>query len=517
MKRFALSAVGLLAAVLAAVQPAFAYVSVSPLFGDNMVVQRSKPVIVWGTADPGEKVTVTLAGQSAAADTNGQGGWQVQLPAIEAGGPFDLAIAGKNSLVFHNVLAGEVWICSGQSNMEWQTQNAVNGEAEVAAAKWPKIRLFTVAKTIASKPRTQLSGSWVECSSQTVGSFSAVGYFFGRDLHKSLDVPVGLINTSWGGTPAESWTQRPFLEEDPDLVPILDRWKDSIAKFPQDLNAYMQQVANWWASTEKADAEGAPITEDPPKFPNDPRHMPHRPSSLYNGMIAPLVPFAFQGAIWYQGESNAGRAYQYRRLFPAMIKSWRAAWGQGDFPFLFVQLANFTPTVPDPRESDWAELREAQTMTLSLPKTGMAVTIDIGEASDIHPRNKQDVGRRLELAAESVAYGRTLAFAGPMYDSMTVEGDKIRIKFSHTDGGLKAQGDAAVKGFAIAGEDKKFVWADATVDGETMLVSAAGVAKPVAVRYAWDHNPVCNLYNGAGLPACPFRTDDWPGKTINEK
>ncbi|KXK40471.1 MAG: hypothetical protein UZ16_OP3001000096 [Candidatus Hinthialibacteria bacterium OLB16] len=233
-------------------------------------------------------------------------------------------------------------------------------------------------------------------------------------------------------------------------------------------------------------------------------------------MISPLLPYAMRGAIWYQGESNAGRAYQYRKLFPAMINSWRKAWGQGDFPFLFVQLANFTPTFPEPRESAWAELREAQTMTLSLPNTGMAVIIDIGEAGDIHPRNKQDVGKRLGLQAEKIVYGREVAASGPMYESMQIEEGKIRIKFKHADNGLSAK-DGDLKGFAIAGEDHKFVWANAVIEGDSVVVSAEGVAKPAAVRYAWDDNPVCNLYNGAGLPACPFRTDDWPGKTINEK
>jgi sialate O-acetylesterase len=337
-----------------------------------------------------------------------------------------------------------------------------------------------------------------------------VGYFFGRELHRSLGVPIGLINTSWGGTPAESWTSLDTLTGNADLKPIVDRWNHALAEFPKANEQYQKEFADWKEAAEKAKAEGktAPPAPRPPLGPDH----PHRAAGLFNGMIVPLVPFAIRGAIWYQGESNAGRAYQYRTLLPAMIQDWREAWGQGEFPFLIVQLANFEARPPQPEGSDWAELREAQTMTLALPKTGMAVTIDIGEAKDIHPRNKQDVGRRLALAAQRIAYGNHLVYSGPVYDSMKIEGSKIRIRFQHVGGGLMAKGDAPL-GFTIAGEERNFVPAHATIDGDTVVVWSDQVSDPVAVRYGWADNPVCNLYNNAELPASPFRTDDWPGLT----
>lgn len=514
MKRM-LGFVWLLAALV--VLPAAAEVKVTPLFGDNMVVQREEPIAVWGTADAGEVVTVSIGTSQAAATADQQGKWSLSLPELKAGGPHELSIRGKsNSLTFKNVLVGEVWICSGQSNMEWPVKMSNDADKEIAEAKYPNIRLFTVKKTVAGKPQSNLEGSWSECSPESIPTFSAVGYFFGRELHKELDVPIGLINSSWGGTPAEAWTEVSFLEKDPMLVPILERWKKNIDGLIGLLNDYGGQLLSWRASSNLAEAAGNPIP-DPPKFPDDPRRSPHRASGLYNGMIAPLVPYSVRGAIWYQGESNAGRAYQYRTLFPAMIQSWRAAFKQEDLSFHFVQLANFTEVLPEPAESDWAELREAQTMTLALPKTGMAVIIDIGEAKDIHPRNKQDVGKRLALNALATDYGKKVPYSGPLYEKMEVKGAQAVLSFKHVDGGLVAKGEGGLKGFAIAGEDKQFVWADAKIEGNKVVVSSEKVEKPVAVRYAWANNPVCNLYNGAGLPASPFRTDDWPGKTYEAR
>ena len=392
-----------------------------------------------------------------------------------------------------------------------------NAAAEIQSAVYPKIRLFTAEHIIAGKPQFDVSGKWETCTPDTVEFFSAVGYYFGRDLHKARGVPVGLIHTSWGGTPAESWTSKPVLQADPDFKPILDRWQESFAGYPKKLDHwYKHTLAAWRKKADQVEAQGRPIPK-PPELPRDPRQHPHRPSGLYNAMIHPLIPFGIKGAIWYQGESNANRAYQYRTLFPAMIQNWRTDWGQGDFPFLFVQLANFKAREDEPGESDWAELREAQTMTLSLPNTGMAVTIDIGEANDIHPTNKQDVGSRLALAARAIAYGEQIVYSGPMYDSMTVEGETIRLRFKHVGGGLLAKGGGALKGFAVAGADRKFVWADAKIDGDTIVVSSGKVAQPVAVRYAWAINPECNLYNKQGLPASPFRTDDWPGRTVDAR
>ncbi len=516
MRSARLTTVALVAACLAC-GAAYADVKLPALIANNMVLQRGTEVAVWGTADPGEKVTVKLAAQEVTATANEGGNWKLNLAAMEAGGPFEMTIAGKNTLTLTNVMVGEVWVCSGQSNMAFTLTSARDAQQEIAAADYPQIRLFTTRRVVSDKPLSDTQGRWAPCSPQTAGSFSAVGYFFGRALHAALKVPVGLIDSSWGGTAAEAWTSMPTLTAEPELKPILDRWDKYVADFPQAMETYnTKTLANWTAACEKAKAEGKPLPNKP-NLPPGPAS-PNRPANLYNGMIAPLVSYAIKGAIWYQGESNAGRAYQYRKLFPTMIQDWRKAWGRGDFTFLFVQLANYMDQVPEPAESAWAELREAQTMTLSLPNTGMAVIIDIGEAKDIHPKNKQDVGWRLSVAALAVAYGqKDTVYFGPTYDSMAVEGDKVRLRFKHADGGLVAKGGGALTGFAVAGEDKKFKWAQAAIEGDTIVVSAADIAAPVAVRYAWANNPVCNLYNGAGLPASPFRTDDWPGTTINNK
>ncbi|MGD0091081.1 MAG: sialate O-acetylesterase, partial [Planctomycetota bacterium] len=360
-------------------------------------------------------------------------------------------------------------------------------------------------------PQSDCKGKWAECSPQNVGGFSGVLFFFGRELHKTLNVPLGLIHTSWGGTPAESWTTKATLESDPDYKKILDGFAAGVAGYPKAKENFATQLEKWQQDSEKAKAEGKPAPKKP-KAPDDPAHNPWMPSGLYNAMIAPLIPYGIQGAIWYQGESNAGRAYQYRKLFPAMILDWRKNWGQGDFPFIWVQLANFMPRNPQPGQSDWAELREAQQLTLSLPKTGTGLAIDIGEAGNIHPKNKQELGRRLALAALAIAYGKDLPYSGPVYDSMAVEGSSIRLKFKHVNGGLVCKGEK-LAGFSIAGEDKKFVWAEAKIDGETVVVSSPEVQKPAAVRYAWANNPEVSLYNKADLPASPFRTDDWDGIT----
>ena len=496
--------------------PAFAEVRLPSVLGDGMVLQRDMPAPIWGTASPGEKVSVAVAGQEVSTTAGDDGRWLVKLPPLKAGGPFEMTVAGRNTITRKDILVGEVWICSGQSNMVWWVRASANAEQEAAAANYPQIRLFTVKAVTASQPRPDTEGTWQPCSPKTVPDFSAVAYFFGRHLHKELGVPVGLINTAWGGTPAESWMSRAAMESDPEFRPILDRWSRQVADSAAAMRDYAQKVTQWVEDVQKADAAGRPLPAAP-QPPNDARSSPHRPSVLFNAMIHPLIPFAIRGAIWYQGESNAGRAYQYRKLFPAMIQDWRRAWGQGDFPFLYVQLANFMKAQDQPGVSAWAELREAQTMTLALPNTAMAVTIDVGDAADIHPKNKQDVGKRLALAALARAYGRDIPYSGPLYQSMKVEGDSVRLRFQHVDGGLVAQGGEPLRGFAIAGDDRNFVWADAKIDGNTIVVRSDKVARPVAVRYAWADNPVCNLFNKAGLPASPFRTDDWPGITVNER
>lgn len=488
-------------------------VKLPSVISENMVLQRGIKVAIWGTAEAGEEVTVTMGNQKATVKADADGKWKVQIGPLEAGGPFEMKIAGKNTIEFKNILVGEVWVCSGQSNMQMNVGGCINAKDEIAAADFPKIRLFTVPNVAMDTPQTDCPGKWAECSPKNVGGFSAVAFFFGRHLFKTMNVPIGLIHTSWGGTPAEAWTSKPTLEADPDYKPILDRHVQQVANYPKQKEGYPAQLDKWKEIAEKAKAEG----KTPPKKPEMPRDPTAKgngwmPSGLYNAMIAPLIPYGIAGGIWYQGESNAGRAYQYRKLFAAMIQDWRKNWGQGDFPFFWVQLANFTPKTPQPGNSDWAELREAQQLTLSLPKTGTGLAIDIGDAKDIHPKNKQDVGKRLALAALAVAYGKDIPYSGPVYDSMAVEGSAIRLKFKHVNGGLVCKGEKLI-GFAIAGEDKKFVWADVKIDGETVVVSSPEVSKPVAVRYGWANNPDVSLYNKADLPASPFRTDDWDGVT----
>ena len=503
--------------LLASAGAVFADVKLPAVIGDNMVLQRDKKVTIWGWAKPGEEVMagVSWNGMRWAVKADEEGKWMFKMNPPKAGGPYEMTISGKNVIKIKNIMVGEVWVCSGQSNMQMSVQNSTNAKEEILAANYPNIRLFSVTRKVATEPQSDCEGSWSLCSPETVGGFSAAGYFFGRELYKELDVPIGLIHTSWGGTPSEAWTRRGVLENVPDAIPILERFDDAIAKYPQAMQEYEQKREAWKKAVEKAKAEG---TNRPrgPRAPMGPEH-PHSPAGLYNAMIAPLIPYGINGAIWYQGESNAGRAYQYRKIFPAMISNWRNDWGQGDFSFLFVQLANFMDIKPEPVESAWAELREAQLMTLDLPNTGMAVIIDIGEAKDIHPKNKQDVGRRLAFWALVNNYGKNLVYSGPLFKRMNVEGNKVVLGFDHVGGGLIARGGGPLKGFAIAGADRKLVWADAKIEGDKVVVSSSEVSAPVAVRYAWADNPVCNLYNVEGLPASPFRTDSWPGVTIDNK
>ncbi len=496
---------------------ALADVKLPAVIGDNMVLQQGKKVSIWGWAEPNEELMVSVSWHSMqwGLRAGKEGKWQFEMNAPKAGGPYEMTLRGKNTITIKNILVGEVWTCSGQSNMQMSVRGSANAEQEIAGAKYPKIRLFSVQREVADEPKSDCVGSWTLCSPETVPNFSAVAYFFGRELHKELDVPVGLIHTSWGGTPAEAWTKHDMLETDGDFAPILKRYDEAMARYPQAKVDYEKKLEAWKEAAKKAKEAGEKEPRKP--RPPSPPLNSHTPAALYNAMIAPLIPYGIAGAIWYQGESNAGRAYQYRKLFPAMIKSWRNNWGQGDFAFVFVQLANFMAVKPDPNESAWAELREAQSMTLALPNTGMAVIIDIGEAKNIHPKNKQDVGRRLATWALGTTYGRKTVYSGPIYKSMKTERNKITLSFDHVGGGLVAKGEGPLKGFAVAGADKKFVWADAKIDGDTIIVGSAEVSEPAAVRYAWADNPVCNLYNAEGLPASPFRTDDWPGVTVDNK
>lgn len=456
-----------LAAVILVVtaSAARAEVKVHGLFSDQMVLQQGVKVPVWGTAADGEKVTVTF-GEQKVETTAEKGKWRVDLAPLKPGPAATLTIAGTNRIELKEVLVGEVWICSGQSNMEWPVRQTADPDKYIAESENPNIRLYTVPRERDAKPRSDVRGQWQPCNPKTTPNFSAVAYHFARHLQPKIKVPIGLISTNVGGTAAEEWTCKELLEADPILQPTL-RNKNS--------------------------------------------------TTLYNAMIHPLAPFAIRGAIWYQGESNAGRAEQYATLFPTMIKNWRTLWGQGDFPFLFVQLAPWKMIVSEPCDSDWAELREAQWQTTkSCPHTAMAVITDVGDEKDIHPKQKDPVGQRLALAAQSLAYGQTVVFNGPEYEKLAVDGNKAVVHFKHAAGGLKVKGDA-VTGFAICGDDKKFYNAQAKIDGSTVVVTCEQVAKPVAVRFGWADFPVVNLFNQEGLPATPFRTDTFPGKTVGRR
>lgn len=495
----------------------FAELRLPALISDGMVLQRNMEICIWGWAEPGELITVTGSWQNeeliATADMDGQ--WLLKMEPHEAGGPYKLTISNEESITINNIMFGEVWICSGQSNMKLSVIRAANAAREITEADYPDIRMFKVVNNVAEEPQTNCRGDWAVCSPETVPQFSAVGYYFARELHKELGVPIGMIHSSWGGTPAEAWTKEEVLEEIPECAPILQRYEEAVKNFPRSQKEYENKLQEWERSSGKAKSEETWLLLKP-QPPYGPGH-PHSPSGLYNGMISPLIRYRIKGVIWYQGENNTYRAYQYRKLFPAMIRNWRSDWEQGDFPFLFVQLPNYMAVNSEPVESYWAELREAQLKTLHLPNTGMAVTIDIGEIDDIHPKNKQDVGKRLALWALAKSYGKDLVYSGPVYKSMDIEGGRIILHFEHIGGGLTIPGNEKLKGFTIAGEDRRFVWADAEIDGDTVVVSNESIVNPVAVRYGWADNPQCNLYNKEGLPASPFRTDDWPGITNDRK
>lgn len=463
-------------AIMLALAATAAGAAVTPaaLFSDNAVLQRNATVPVWGSADDGEKVTVKFQDQELSTVAK-DGKWMVKLAPLKAGGPYTMTITGSNTIELSNILVGEVWVCSGQSNMQFKLSEASNAKEAIAAATDPKIRLFTVPRKTSWEPLDTVDASWVVCSPETVADFTAVGYFFGRDIRKALDVPVGLIHTSWGGTPAEAWTSAEGFKALPDYASY--------------------------------------IAERTAQKPTGPK----QPMVLFNAMVNPLLPYGIKGVIWYQGEANAGQAYKYRTLFPNMIKCWRDAWGEGDFPFLFVQLAPYKTPKPEPEETPWAELCEAQLLTSkSCPKTGMAVVTDYGSGS-VHSPHKEPVGARLALAARKIAYGQDIAYSGPIYKGMKVAGDSIILYFDHVDGGLIAKG-GDLTGFAMTGADRKFVWATATiVDANKVVVKNASVPNPVAVRYGWADRPVVNLFNAAGLPASVFRTDDFPMVTGPKK
>lgn len=489
------------------------------IFGSNMVLQQNSVIKIWGTADPGEKVSVKIGDNESSCTASINGRWNVDLSEMKAGGPFNLVVEGKNKITFSNVLIGEVWLCSGQSNMEYQLKKCNDAEEEIAKANYPLIRIFIVKHKVGDSPLSDIEGEWLLCSPSTIGEFSGVGFYFGKKILEEQNVPVGLVQSTWGGTPAEAWTAKEILESDKDFVPILTRWEKQMQNYPvalEDFNKNGKKLIEEW-KVDSANAVSKGMA--PPRKPAKPEGPGTRnqPSGLFNGMIYPLAPYTFKGVIWYQGESNASRAYQYRKLFPAMINNWRTLWGNNSLPFYYVQLPNLLRQ-PEPSKSGWAELREAQLKTLSLQNTGMAVTIDIGDSTNLHPANKKDVGLRLALIALDNVYGKDEYFySGPILKSFKIEQEKIIISFAHTANGLVAKDGKKLRGLKICGEDKVFFEAKAEVVGNEVVVWNESIKKPTAVRYAWADNPSCNLYNSAMLPASPFRTDDWPEVTFEKR
>jgi sialate O-acetylesterase len=546
------------------------------IFGDHMVLQQDMKIPVWGWADPGETITLSLGANKASATAGADGKWRAYFPAIPTHtDPLTLTVAGNNTLKFSDVLVGDVWVSSGQSNMEFPLKMAHNADAELPRANDSQLRLFLVPRRRALQPLDDILGStitndsyysggffgikddtrgvWMVCTPQTASFFSAVCYFFGKDLRADLKRPIGLIGSYWGGSPAECWISLPGLKAEPAVGHSINAYQNTLSAFPggdsdmetqyaaylearkkwdQDMSAnpgrtdWNAACATWQAAIPQLQAEGKPI----PQRPAPPIPEPAAPANgfvpalLFNGMIAPLMPYAIKGVIWYQGESDTNcvsGALEYKTLFSRLITDWREKWGEGDFPFLFVQLANNDPRRMKAGEiSPWAVLRESQFKTLDLPHTGMAVAIDLGMATSIHPLDKMDVGHRLALVARRVAYGQEVLDSGPVFESMKIDGTKAHLTFTHASDGLiigtspwiepgAPPVSTELRGFAIAGADKNWVWAAAKLEGNEVVVSSDQVPNPVAVRYAWAMNPECNLYNKAGLPACPFRTDDW--------
>ena len=493
------------------------------IIGDNMVLQQQQANPVWGWDAPGTEVKVTFAGQTKSAKAGADGKWTVKLDAVPANAqPATITIKGSSTKELKNVLVGEVWICSGQSNMGFNLSSVWDADLDIAQAKFPQIRLISVPQVGTQEIQDDFKGQWEECSPANAGQFTAVGYHFGRVLHEMLGVPVGLIDNAWGGSACEAWVKRDVLEKDPRFAAISARWKQIESTFTQEafdkqVAEHKEKVAAWGKKRAEAAKAGTFFTAQAPRAPQNLMTGQGRPGNLYAGVLHPTIGYGIKGVIWYQGESNASRAKEYGELFPFMIEHWRKEWQQGDFPFYWVQLADYKNYQTEPGESDWAELREAQTLTMSkLAKTGQCVITDLGEANDIHPKNKRDVAERLARWALVKDYGQKLPYRSPELKDAKFDGGKALLTFDFAPAGLRTIDTDEVKGFAICGEDKKWVWAKASIIGGSkkgtnqIEVSAEGVAKPVAVRYAWADNPVCNVYSAEGLPVTPFRTDHFP-------
>lgn len=478
----------------------YATVKLPALISDNMVLQQKAKITLWGWADAGEPVAVWNSWNNRTVKTkaDANGNWRIQLQTIHAGGPYEVRIKSSNAIAIKNVLLGEVWLCSGQSNMEfplgkqqgWRT-GVFDYEQAVANANEPLMRLFTVKQEVADTPQSDVTGYWSACTPSTAANFSAVAYYFARKLIHTTGFPVGLIHSSWGGTPAESWTNKEVLQSNADFLPILERYQQTVENYPALLKAYETAVAE---------------KKQTPKKPVDPFKDSKSPCKLYNAMIHPLIPFTLKGVIWYQGESNASRAYQYRKLFPALIRSWRKEWN-ANLPFYFVQIA--------PEYQQNPEIREAQLFTYrTVPNTGMAVIADAGDSLNVHPRSKEIVGNRLAACALVKNYGiDTITYASPFYRSMKIEQDKIRIRFDFAEKGLATNDGGAVRELVIAGADKRFIPAIARIEGNSLVVWSPQIKQPIAVRYAWKHFFRVNLFSKEGWPVSPFRTDDWEGET----
>ena len=490
-----------------------AEVKLPAIISDHAVLQKDRAVPIWGWADAGEEVTVSLAGKTAKASPDAKGRWEVRLSQLPSGGPYELVIQGKNKVVVRDVLVGEVWLGSGQSNMAWTVDKSRDFAAEKARANYPLMRMFKETSGPASEPKAEGKGQWVVCAPDSVGGFSATGYFFGREIHQVLGLPVGIINSSVGGTPVEAWTRWEAQKDLPELKPLFDTWQKRMENWNPAKASEQHQLARekHKLAVEKAKIEGktAPAA---PRAPVDPKNDTNRPAVLFNAKINPLIPYAVRGAIWYQGENNAGgpNAKNYGLQLKAMIEDWRGLWNQQptDFAFAWVQLPNFRKAQEKPvEESGWVVVREQMADCLAVANTGMAITLELGEATDIHPKDKQNVGKRLAYWALNSVYGKKeIAASGPLYASHTVKGNEVVVRFKHDHEGLKLN-QAGKSGFAIREENGEWQWAKARIDGTTVVLSHPDIRQPVAVRYAWADNPVATLFNGAGMPAAPFRTD----------
>lgn len=496
-----------LAAVVGWAGPAFADVHPAALFSDHMVLQSGMTVPVWGVADPGEKVTVAIAGQKKSASAGKDGKWMVRLKKLSPGGPFEMSVSGKNQIQIRDVLVGEVWLGSGQSNMQFTVSKKkasfaglINEEQEIAAANYPQIRMFTAKGTKTYEPQADVVGEWLVCNPENVPGFSAVGYLFARDLQKELGgVPVGFLTVAFGASTAESWIRREALAADPQLSPMLKQF-DTLVHYYRDHPGALASDAPYSPQTINARPANA-------KAPlRDPVQDQHQPTVLFNGMLRPVIPYAIRGAIWYQGESIVGGkagVAMYPHVMETLVKDWRAQWGEGNFPFYAVQLPALGNVSNNPM------VREGQAQLTSLPNTAVAITIDIGDPTDVHPHDKAPLGNRLTRIALANTYGKKVEASGPVFQSMQIDGAAVRVRFTHATGGLVAKG-GPLKWFQLAGADQTYSDATARIDGDTVVVSTPTVSFPVAVRYAWDNYPEgANLYNAEGLPAAPFRSDKW--------